>query len=112
MDDERIAGYIHFSPATVEGGAVGVCLAPLAVLPGCQNRGIGTALTERGIAVLHERGCPFAIHLPDVPDDAFIVLLLDAGAMAGVRGVVRHLVEFDEAMVGAGDQPTSASQDQ
>lgn len=118
---DRVVGHIFFSPATVESGPAGMCLAPLAVLPDCQRRGIGSALMERGIAVLRERGCPFVIvyghpayyqrfgferasahgiasHLPDVPDDAFMVLALDAGAMAGVAGVVRHRVEFDEAM--------------
>jgi putative acetyltransferase len=121
VDGSRIVGYVLFSPAIVETGAVGMCLAPLAVLPDCQRRGIGTALMERAIAALHERGCPFVVvyghpgyyplfgferasahdlasHLPDVPDDAFMVLVLVPAAMAGVRGVVRHRVEFDEAM--------------
>jgi putative acetyltransferase len=120
VDNERVVGHILFSPAAVGGGPEGMCLAPLAVLPDCQRRGVGTALMERGIEVLRERRCPFAIvyghpgyyprfgferasvhglssHLPDVPD-VFMALVLDNTAMAGVRGVVRHRHEFDDAM--------------
>lgn len=121
VDDERIVGHILFSPAAVEGGPEGMVLAPLAVLPEYQRRGIGTALAKRGLEALRERRCPFVIvyghpgyyprfgferasvhglasHLADVPDDVFMVLVLDEAAMAGVRGVVRHRHEFDEAM--------------
>ncbi len=121
LDGERVVGHALFTPAAVDTGPVGMSLAPLAVQPDAQRRGIGTALVERGLAALRERECPFVIvyghpgyyprfgferasahglasHIPDVPDDVFMVLVLDAGAMAGVRGVVRHRVEFDEAM--------------
>ena len=121
VDGKRIVGHVLFSPATVESGPEGMCLAPLAVLPDCQRRGVGAALVKRGIAALRDRGCPFVIvyghpgyyprfgferasvhglasHLPDVPDDVFMVLVLDEAAMAGVRGVVRHRREFDDAM--------------
>jgi putative acetyltransferase len=135
LDGDRVVGHILFSPATVERGPDGMVLGPLAVLPEYQRRGIGTALTERGIESLRERGCPFVIvyghpgyyphfgferasarglasHLENVPDDVFMVLVLDADAMRGVGGVTRHRVEFDEAMDEAGDHPTSESQDQ
>lgn len=121
LEGDRVVGHVLFSPATVDAGPIGMCLAPLAVMPDCQRRGIGTALVERGLAAVRERDCPFVIvyghpgyyprfgferasahglasHLPDVPDDAFMVQMLDAGRMEGVRGVVRHRVEFDEAM--------------
>jgi putative acetyltransferase len=121
VDGGRIVGHILFSPVTVERGPAGMVLAPLAVLPERQRQGIGTALTERGIAALRERGCPFVIvyghpgyyprfgfepasarglasHLENVPDDVFMVLVLDESAMAGIGGVVRHRREFDEAM--------------
>lgn len=116
-----VVGHILFSPVTVDGGPAGMGLAPLAVLPGFQGRGTGSALVERGTAVLRERGCPFVLlyghpgyyprfgferasahglasHLGEVPDEAFMVLVLDADAMRGVSGVTRLRAEFDEAM--------------
>ena len=121
VDGDRVVGHILFSPVTVDVGPAGMGLAPLAVLPEFQRRGIGAALVERGIAVLRERGCPFVLlyghpgyyprfgferasahglrsHLGEVPDDAFMVLVLDPGAMQGVAGVTRLRAEFDEAM--------------
>jgi putative acetyltransferase len=120
-DGERVVGHIHFSPVTVDDGPVGMGLAPLAVLPDYQGQGIGSGLVEHGLAVLRERGCPFVVVLghPDyyprfgfkrasahglasqwdgVPDEVFMVLVLDADAMAGAGGVARYRHEFDEAM--------------
>ncbi len=118
-DGERVVGHVLFSPVTVEAGPAGMMVAPLAVLPEYQRQGIGSALLERGLAALRERGCPFVIvyghpgyyprfgferasahglasHLADVPDDVFMVLVLDADAMEGVRGVTRFRPEVDE----------------
>lgn len=120
-DGERVVGHILFSPVTVDDRPVGMGLAPLAVLPDHQRQGIGSALLERGLAVLRERGCPFVVVLghpgyyprfgferasahglasqwAGVPDEAFMVLVLDAGDMAGAGGVARYRPEFDEAM--------------
>ncbi len=120
-DGERVVGHVLFSPVTVETGPDGMGLAPVAVLPAYQRRGIGSALVERGLAALRDRGCPFVVVLghpgyyprfgferasarglrsqwEGVPDEAFMVLVLDAGAMAGAGGVARYRAEFDEAM--------------
>ena len=123
-DDEGIVGQIVFTPAVVEGPGsrvVGMGLAPLAVTPDCQRQGIGSALTRRGLEILRERGCPFVIGLghPEfyprfgferasahgltcrwegIPDEAFMVLILDAGVMEGVSGVAAYRDEFNEAM--------------
>lgn len=122
--DGEAAGHILFSPVVTESehGAVrGVGLAPMAVLPEHQRKGIGTALVERGLEILRERGCPYVIVLghpeyyprfgfvpaskreiecqwPGVPDEAFMILVLDETAMAGVAGVARYRDEFDAAM--------------
>lgn len=123
-DDDGIVGQIVFTPAVVEGPerrVVGMGLAPLAVSPERQRQGIGSALTRRGLEILRERGCPFVIVLghPEyyprfgfgpasayglkcqwdgVPDEAFMVLILDAAAMEGLSGVAKYRDEFKEAM--------------
>jgi putative acetyltransferase len=110
-----VAGHILYSPAIV-GGVVGAGLGPMAVLPQHQRHGIGSRLVEAGNRKLKESGCPFIIVLGhthfyprfgfrpastygitcqwDVPDDAFMVLLLDPGKMQGVSGLARYRPEF------------------
>ncbi len=44
-----LAGHVLFSPMTV-GDAAALALAPLAVLPAAQRRGIGSALAREGLA--------------------------------------------------------------
>lgn len=121
--DEAV-GHILFSPAKIEGSAKtfeGMDLAPMAVLPAWKRQGIGTLLIKRGIEMLKRRSCPFIIVLghPEyyprfgfapasnygigsqwvgVPDEAFMILILDREAMQGVSGVARYRKEFDEAM--------------
>lgn len=123
-DDEGIVGHILFTPVVVDSGehaGFGMGLAPMAVIPKRQRQGIGSVLVERGLSVLRERGCPFVIVLghPDfyprfgfenasdhglvcqyenVPDEAFMVLILDPEAMDGVSGVARYRDEFDAAV--------------
>jgi len=122
--DGEVVGHILFSPVVTESerGAVrGMGLAPMAVLPEYQRKGIGTALAERGLEILRERSCPYVIVVghpgyyprfgfisasqrgiecqwPGVPDGAFMILVLDESAMEGVAGVARYRDEFDAAM--------------
>lgn len=123
-DAGEVVGHVLLTPVIIEaaGGPVtGMGLAPMAVLPERQRHGVGSALVERGLAILRERDCPFVVVLghPDyyprfgferasahglvsqwegVPDEAFMVLVLDRGAMRGVSGVARYRDEFDAAM--------------
>jgi putative acetyltransferase len=120
----KVLGHIFFSPAFVSGGheiVKGMGLAPMAVLPERQRQGIGSMLVQAGIAAVRERNYPFIIVLghPEyysrfgfvpgshhglscqwdgVPDEAFMVLILDEPAMAGVSGTARYRDEFDQAM--------------
>ncbi len=124
LDGDEVVGHILFSPAKIEGDAKtieGMGLAPMAVLPERQRLGVGTQLVKRGIEMLRSRDCPFIIVLghPEyyprfgfvraslhgirsqwdgVPNEAFMILILDQSAMKGVSRVARYRDEFDEAM--------------
>ena len=124
VKDGRVVGHVFFSPVTVEGGAGtarGMGLAPLAVRPECRRQGVGSRLVEAGLEALRRRACPFVIVVGDakyyarfgfvpaslhglacqwegVPEEAFMALILDSSAMAGVSGVARYRSEFDPAV--------------
>jgi putative acetyltransferase len=121
-DDDGVVGHILFTPVVAESGArrvSGMGLAPMAVAPDHQRRGIGSELVRRGLEILRQRGCPFVVVVghPEyyprfgfepastrglvsqwegIPDAAFMVLILDGRAMTGVSGVARYREEFDE----------------
>lgn len=115
-DAGEIVGHICFTPVTIEGEQAGAGLAPMAVLPGHQSRGIGSRLIRAGleecrrlgldlVVVLgheayyprfgftpaHERGlrCEY-----DAPLPAFMALELRAGALGARRGLVRYHPAF------------------
>ena len=123
VNGDIVVGYIIFSPVKIEGNKIveGMGLAPMAVLPKFQRRGIDTELVQSGIEMLKSNGRPFVIVLghPDyyprfgfepashegircqwegAPDEAFLILVLDEEAMGGISGVARYRSEFDEAM--------------
>jgi putative acetyltransferase len=119
-EDDVVVGHILFTPVVIESGqrrVAGMGLAPMAVLPGRQREGIGSQLVKRGLDILRERGCPFVVVLghPEyyprfgfepasrhslasqwegVPDAAFMVLVFDAPALAGISGVAKYREEF------------------
>jgi putative acetyltransferase len=121
--DDMIVGHSLFSPVTIEEDGrttEGMGLAPMAVLPEYQRREIGTALVKKGLSVLRSRSCPFVIVLghPEyyprfgfepaskrgircqwegVPDEVFLILVLDGVTMKGVSGIARYRPEFDPA---------------
>ena len=64
VDDEGgdVIGQILFTPVTLDGpdGLVtGYGLAPMAVRPDRQRRGVGSALVRAGLARVHAAGVPF-----------------------------------------------------
>lgn len=120
IDQDRVVGHLLFSPATV-GSLSGMGLAPMAVLPEFQRRGFGSALVRFGIDFLKERGVPFIVVLghpqfyrkfgfvpaslhslqcqwPGIPDEAFMVLLLDPEKMRDCEGTIFYRDEFNTAI--------------
>ena len=118
-EDDRVVGHIFFSPVSIEsdgGSAMG--LAPMAVLPERQRRGVGSLLVRAGleecrrigrravVVVGHPEYYPRFGFRPasrlglrceyPVPDAAFMALELEPGALAGRRGLVKYCPEFGE----------------
>lgn len=118
--DDRVVGHLFFTPATIETAdhtwpALG--LAPLAVLPEYQRQGIGSALMKAGLAECARLGYERVIVLghPDyyprfgflrasqygirpeweAPDEAFMVLELQRGALDSVSGIARYQPEWN-----------------
>ncbi|MFC1917093.1 GNAT family N-acetyltransferase [Chloroflexota bacterium] len=123
VQDDEIIGHIAFSPVKVASKRAifqAVSLAPMAVLPAYQREGIGSQLVTAGLeecrCLQHE--IVFVVGHPDyyprfgfvparsegidcefeVPDEAWLVLELRQGALAGRRGTVKFRPEFQEAM--------------
>jgi putative acetyltransferase len=116
----RVVGHLLFSPVIVRSEAdsfEGVGLGPMAIHPDRQRTGIGSALLREGLARLRADGHRIVVVLghPDyyprfgfrraselglrweheAPDEAFMCLELEPGALAGRRGVVAYRAEFD-----------------
>jgi len=124
VENEKVVGHILFSPAKIEGphGIIkGMGLAPMAVLPDMQRRGIGTQLINTGIEELRKLQCPFIIVLghhtyyprfgferasrygircqwEGIPDEAFMILWLDRSRVGYVSGLAKYREEFNEAV--------------
>jgi putative acetyltransferase len=121
VEDDRLVGHILFSPVTIEAGdrrlpALG--LAPMAVLPERQKRGIGTQLVKIGLLECRNAGydCVVVLGHPayyprfgfvpatrygltseyEVPDEAFMVLVWQEAVLKDRRGVARYQPEFRE----------------
>jgi putative acetyltransferase len=123
-DEEGVVGHILFSPVVIESPerrVEGMGLGPMAVIPGRQRTGIGSALVRRGLEQLRDRSCPFVVVLghPEyyprfgferasryglvsqwegVPDEAFMVRVFANGVVPDGGGVARYRDEFDAAI--------------
>ena len=107
----KVVGHVLFSPVGVDGHE-GIGLAPVAVLPDFQGRGIGAALIKAGIAACRELGVRFIVvlgapryyqrfgfrptHLGNEygAGEEFMALELEPHALAAVHGVVKYGMEF------------------
>src|SRR6476646_8630822 len=57
--ESRVVGHVLFSDLPIltdDGTVAALALAPMAVLPEYQRRGIGSALVRRGLAACRDRG--------------------------------------------------------
>jgi putative acetyltransferase len=117
IDEGRVVGHILYSPLQI-GQVDGSALGPMAVDPEVQRQGIGTNLVEAGNARLRQDGCPFVVVVGhpefyprfgfrparplgitcewEVPDDVFMILVLDETTMSGVTGKAAYRSEFSE----------------
>lgn len=119
--DGNVVGHVLFSAIEIVGeeGVVheSLALAPIAVLPQQQQRGIGGELIRHGLAEARKLGYTSVIVLGhehyyprfgfvpaatwniaapfDVPSPVFMALELEAGSLTGAAGVVRYPKEFE-----------------
>lgn len=122
VEEGAVVGHLLFTPVTVDGSSlVGMGLAPMAVLPSHQRKGIGSQLVRHGLKHLRQSGCAFVIVLghPEyyprfgfevastyrllsqwegVPDEAFMIAVFASHALPKTGGVARYRREFDDAM--------------
>ena len=111
-----VVGHILFSPVTLGGADLGILgLAPMAVSPERQRQGIGSELVRAGLDAARVRGAAAVVlvghpafyprfgFIPasrfglrceyDVPDDVFMALELDPGALR-TGGFIRYHPAF------------------
>jgi len=65
IDGGEVIGCVALSPVTIAGEPVGLGLAPVAVVPEWQGRGVGGRLVRGAIAAARERGEPLVVVLGD-----------------------------------------------
>ena len=115
--ERQVVGHILFSRMSIETGTGPIpaaALAPVAVLPDHQRRGIGEQLIRCSLDLLRDQGERIVIVLghPDYysrfgfssdnarflespfPPEAFMALELSPGALDGTRGKVRYPAAF------------------
>ena len=112
-------GHAAFSPVSLDsapGLSGGVGLAPLAVLPAFERRGIGSQLVRHGLAECSRLGCAYVVVLGAPAyyrrfgfspasqyglgneygaGDEFMALELCEGGLPRLPGTVRYAPEFD-----------------
>ena len=117
----ELVEHILFSPVTLEDDNSGIPiagLAPMAVVPECQRKGIGSMLVEEGIRRCKEAGYAAIVVLAhpdyyprfgfaptvkyeiksqyDVPNEVFMVKELNEGALANCGGTVKYHDIFNQ----------------
>lgn len=118
-DTFEIIGHILFSRITLEtetGNISTLGLAPMAVKPQWQNKGIGSNLATHGLKLCNELGykhvivlghpnfypkfgfvpaVSFGIESPfPIPDEAFMALELEKNSLHGLQGTIKYPPAF------------------
>jgi len=119
--DGIVSGHILFYPVVIDSGREEyqtLALAPMAVIPELQNKGIGNKLVTEGLETAKRLGhksvivlghpnyyprfgfqpaSKWGIRAPfEAPDDAFLALELVPGELSDKRGTVRYPPEYQE----------------
>lgn len=119
VENDEVIGHILFTPVDIVDGKKihkTLALAPMAVLPIHQNKGVGSTLVKAGFEKAREMGftsvivlghpeyyprfgflpsVDFDIHPPVAEwKDAFFVKELENGSLSGVSGTVSYSPEF------------------
>lgn len=119
VDNDKVVGHILFTPVTIESGDAGapaLGLAPMAVLPEYQRQGVGSQLVRAGLRECQRIGSNVVVVLghPEyyprfgfvpasqkglttdypVPDEVFMVIELEPGALKNRHGLVKYRPEF------------------
>jgi len=122
VQENEVVGHIAFSPVVVESEHSSfqvIALAPMAVLPAYQRKGIGSQMVRAGLAECRRLGHEVVVVLghPDyyprfgfiparprgincefeVPEEAWMLLELREGVLTGRQGIVKFQPEFKEA---------------
>lgn len=119
IKDDKVVGHILFSEIIIQSQSdvSALALAPLAVRPEFQNQGIGSQLVQQGLKQCQTLGHKVVVVVGypsfytrfgfssatakglsapfSVPDEAFMILELIPGALAGVSGMVKYTSAFD-----------------
>jgi putative acetyltransferase len=124
VENAMVVGHVLLSRVTIDQNDTGteaLSLAPIAVRPDSQRRGIGSALVRASVDAAREQGWEIIVVLghpgfyprfgfepatprgilppwPDIPEEAWMVAELSPGALGGVAGVVAFPRPFDEVI--------------
>ncbi len=124
LSNGQVVGHILFTPVTIDTVKctfLGMGLAPMAVFPQFQQQGIGSKLVIEGLRILQDMDIPFVIVLghegfyprfgfepaskygitcqwEGVPDNVFMIRVLNSEAIKGISGTARYRDEFNAAM--------------
>jgi putative acetyltransferase len=119
VDEDAVVGHILFTPVTLhcyQAPYTVMALAPMAVRPDRQRRGVGSALVRAGLGACRAAGHDVVVVVghptyyprfgfvparplglmpdPPFPDEAFMVAELTRGALRGRRGVILYGGDF------------------